>query len=225
MEETSSCPRCGAEAPAGTIVCAACALDAALLPEEPIDSKPLLYANDAPAIHQSFGSYDLLEVIARGGMGMVYRARQHESKRVVALKMILPNQLDQQIGRERFQAEARAAAALEHPNIVPLYDVGEHDGLPFFTMKFAEGGTLADSAQSRGEFRQIAALMEKVARGLQHAHERGVLHRDVKPGNILLDASGEPMLSDFGIAKALSEGLDLTRTLAVLGTPAYLSPE
>lgn len=223
--EAAVCPGCGNALPKGAVVCAVCLLDAALLPDQGEASEPLVYANNAPASEQRFGAYDLLEVIARGGMGIIYRARQRESKRVVALKMILPQQLDDTTGTERFKAEARAASGLEHPNIVPLYDVGEHDGLPFFAMKFAEGGALAGCEKYRGKYREIAEMIAKVARALHHAHQRGVLHRDVKPGNILLDGAGEPMLSDFGIAKALAEGMDLTRTLAVLGTPAYLSPE
>src|SRR5204863_2796233 len=127
----------------------------------------------------------------------------------------------------RFRREAETAATLVHPNILPIYEVSEYDdGLPFFSMKFASGGSLLDAAPAlRGEPRRAVALMAKVARAVQHAHGQGILHRDLKPGNILLDGRGEPLVSDFGLAKWLDTNSDLTRTLTIFGTPGYIAPE
>ena len=170
--------------------------------------------------------YELLDEVARGGMGIVYRARQHAPSRVVALKMILPAHLNSSGAVERFRAEAEAAASLDHEGILPIYSVGEHDGAPFYTMKFAEGGTLAARLD---EFREkpteAAALIAKLARAVAYAHEHGILHRDLKPANVLFDAAGKPYVSDFGLAKWLQRECDLTQTLAILGTPYYMAPE
>jgi WD40 repeat protein/tRNA A-37 threonylcarbamoyl transferase component Bud32 len=174
--------------------------------------------------------HDVLEELARGGMGIVYRARQHETARTVALKTLLPQQLGAPEMRQRFRLEARAIARLEHPSILPVYQVGEHDGMPFFTMKLASGGSLAErQKQFRGRFRGVAELMATLADAVQFAHDRGVLHRDLKPGNILFDEAGRPYVSDFGLAK-FTQDLDpatpaLTLSLSMLGTPQYLAPE
>jgi eukaryotic-like serine/threonine-protein kinase len=172
----------------------------------------------------------VVEEIARGGMGIVYRARQAEPERDVALKMLLPHQLGSAEMRERFRLEVRAIAGLEHPAILPVYQVGEHDGLPYFTMKLATGGTLASRAdQYRGRFREVAELMVTVVEAVHFAHERGVLHRDLKPGNILFDDAGRPYVSDFGLAKFTGFAGDdtpaLTRSIHLLGTPQFLPPE
>jgi serine/threonine protein kinase/tetratricopeptide (TPR) repeat protein len=173
------------------------------------------------------GNYQILEEIGRGGMGVIYRARQRHSRRIVALKRILSYQAESQETLVRFRREAEAAASLDHPNILPIYEVSEsEDGLPFFSMKFAAGGSLLDVARSlRSDPRRIIALIAKVTRAVQYAHLQGILHRDLKPGNILLDGRGEPLVSDFGLAKWLDTSSDLTRTLTIFGTPGYIAPE
>jgi TolB-like protein/tRNA A-37 threonylcarbamoyl transferase component Bud32 len=173
------------------------------------------------------GNYQVLEEIGRGGMGVIYRARQRHSRRIVALKRILSYHADSQETLARFRREAQAAASLDHPNILPIYEVSEcDDGLPFFSMKFAGGGSLLDAAPAlRGEPRRSVALVAKVARAVQYAHGQGILHRDLKPGNVLLDGRGEPLVSDFGLAKWLDTTSHLTRTLTIFGTPGYIAPE
>lgn len=179
-------------------------------------------------------SYDSLRVpgltvlgeIARGGMGIVYRARQHEPQREVALKMLLPHQVASSAAKERFRAEARAITALEHPGILPVHQVGELDGLPWFTMKLATGGSLAERKDSyRRRWREIAGLLMALADAIQFAHERGILHRDLKPANILFDEAGRAYVSDFGLAKFLDDDSTLTGSGLMLGTPSYLAPE
>jgi serine/threonine protein kinase/WD40 repeat protein len=177
-----------------------------------------------------FGNYELLEEIAHGGMGVVYKARQLVPDRVVALKMVLPGQLTREDALNRFRIEGEAAAHLDHPNIVPIYEVGEEEGVPYFSMRLIEGRNLAQLNAECGVrqvewIRKAAALMAKIARAVHYAHEHGVLHRDLKPSNILLDAHGEPYLTDFGLAKLVTRASDLTLTGAVVGTPDYMSPE
>jgi tRNA A-37 threonylcarbamoyl transferase component Bud32 len=173
-----------------------------------------------------FGDYELVQEIGRGGMGVVYRAQQASLGREVAVKMILRGQLASQADRDRFEAEAQAAARLDHPGIVPVYEVGEIDGRPYFSMKHVCGTTLAQRlADGPLPPREAATLLAKVARAIHFAHMRGVLHRDLKPSNILLDEQGEPHVTDFGLAKQISGAETLTKTGAVLGTPAYMAPE
>jgi serine/threonine protein kinase len=173
------------------------------------------------------GEHEILDEIARGGMGVIYRAREPHSDRIVALKCILAYQGDSDQALARFRREAETAARLDHPNIVPIYCVGETaDGSPFFTMKYAPNGSLAQASGSlRPEPRQCVLLLAKVAQAVQYAHERGVLHRDLKPGNILLDVRGEPLVSDFGLARCEEIGGHLTRSLTSFGTPGYIAPE
>jgi len=173
------------------------------------------------------GNYEILEEIGRGGMGVIYRARQRHSRRIVALKRVLTYQADSHETQARFRREAEAAASLDHPNILPIYEVSEtEDGLPFFSMKFAAGGSLRSAASAlRSEPRECVHLVAKVARAIAYAHTHGILHRDLQPGNILLDARGEPLVSDFGLAKWLDEESDLTQTLTTFGTPGYIAPE
>ncbi|MEY2488795.1 MAG: eukaryotic-like serine/threonine-protein kinase [Verrucomicrobiota bacterium] len=173
------------------------------------------------------GEHEILDEIARGGMGVIYRAREPHSGRIVALKCILAYQGDSDQSLARFRREAETAARLDHPNIIPIYHVGETaDGSPFFTMKYAPNGSLL---QARGtlhqEPRQSVQLMAKVAQAVQYAHEQGVLHRDLKPGNILLDGRGEPLISDFGLARCEEIASHLTRSLTSFGTPGYIAPE
>jgi serine/threonine-protein kinase len=173
-----------------------------------------------------FGDYELLEQIGRGGQGVVFRARQKSLNRVVALKVINLGQWASQAHVKRFRREAEAAARLEHPCIVPIYEVGERDGSCYFSMKFVEGGQLDDVAKrKRMPPRRAAELIAKVAWTVHYAHEHGILHRDIKPGNILLDANGQPHLTDFGLARLVEFESSVTQALDVLGTPSYMAPE
>jgi WD40 repeat protein len=185
------------------------------------------------------GDYEVLGEIARGGMGVVYRARQVSLNREVALKMILSGQLASSQDVARFRQEAEAAANLDHPNVVPIFEVGEHEGRPYFSMKLIEGGSLAQQppARTRDQRRQAALLLAKVARAVHHAHQRGILHRDLKPSNVLLsplspggrgvggEGDFEPHVSDFGLAKRMQSDAGLSQSGSVVGTPGYLSPE
>ncbi len=173
-----------------------------------------------------FGDYELLEQIGRGGQGVVFRARQKSLNRIVALKLIGLGQWATEANLKRFRLEAEAAARLEHPGIVPIHEVGERDGSCYFSMKFVEGGQLDEVIRRTPmSIRQAAELIANVARTVHYAHEHGILHRDIKPGNILLDAKGEPHLTDFGLARLVESESTVTRTMEVLGTPSYMAPE
>src|SRR5258705_8773694 len=172
------------------------------------------------------GDYELLEEIGRGGQGVVFRARQKSLNRTVALKIIGLGQWATKAHLKRFRLEAEAAARLEHPGIVPIHEVGERDGSCYFSMKFIEGGQLDEVARREPiPIRRAGELIAKVARTVHYAHEHGILHRDIKPGNILLDAKGEPHLTDFGLARLVESESSVTHTLDVLGTPSYMAPE
>jgi TolB-like protein/Tfp pilus assembly protein PilF len=212
------CETCGAtlhgESPAG--LCPACLLTTAI---EEGDSEESISGS-------RIQDYELLNEVARGGMGIVYRARQRVPPRIVAIKTILPTHVGSADAMKRFRAETEAAASLEHEGILPIYAVGEHDDAPFYSMKFAEGGTLSARIDDyRDKPREVAALIAKLARAVAFAHEHGILHRDLKPGNVLFDSAGKPTVSDFGLAKWLQRECDLTQTLAILGTPYYMAPE
>ena len=214
----------------GNGLCLSCTLREGLEDDREASSESfqaILAEDEVRDTHWRIGNYEILEEIGRGGMGVIYRARQRHSRRIVALKRIVSYHADSRETLERFRREAEAAASLDHPNILPIYEVGQgEDGLPFFSMKYAAGGSLQKAEPAlRGEPRECVRLMAKVARAVQYAHEHGVLHRDLKPGNILLDGRGEPFVTDFGLAKWLDTTTDLTRTLAIFGTPGYIAPE
>src|SRR5438034_1450370 len=232
QSESGCCAKCGSASRVGRGLCLNCLLSAGVdsnadhpQTEETLDDLlSRVHGHDADWL---LGNYQILEEIGRGGMGVIYRARQRHSRRIVALKRILSCHADSQETLMRFRREAQAAANLDHPNILPIYEVSEsHDGLPFFSMKFAGGGSLLEAAPIlRSDPRRAVTLMAKVARAVQYAHEQGILHRDLKPANILLDARGEPMVSDFGLAKWLEPTGRLTRTPSIFGTPGYIAPE
>ena len=179
------------------------------------------------AMIESFGDYELTAEIARGGMGIVLRGRQIRLNRPVAVKMLLAGTFASGTDRERFRHEAEAAAGLEHPHILPVYEVGEHAGRAFFSMKFVAGGTLAEklAQKPRPPARELVELLTKICRAVDYAHRRGILHRDLKPSNVLLDVDGTPYVADFGLAKRTDSDDMLTRTGVVVGTPSYMAPE
>jgi TolB-like protein/predicted Ser/Thr protein kinase/Flp pilus assembly protein TadD len=173
-----------------------------------------------------FSDYELLEVIGRGGQGVVYRARQKSLNRTVALKVIGLGHWATDAHLKRFRREAEAAASIDHFGIVPIYEVGERDGSCYFSMKLVEGGQLDEVVKREPmPIRRAVELIAKVARTVHYAHEHRILHRDIKPGNVLLDAKGEPHLTDFGLARLVETESTVTRTLEVLGTPSYMAPE
>ena len=224
------CPNCRAMARLSRGLCLACligsALDEADQPPQD-DFAALLAAVPASENLRRLGNYELLEEIGRGGMGVIYRGRQRHSRRIVALKRVLSYHAESRETLARFRREAEAASSLDHPNILPIYEVGEtEEGIPYFSMKYAPGGTLQEIGPAlRDDPRQIVRLIAKVTRAVECAHQQGILHRDLKPANILLDARGEPLVSDFGLAKWLDTSTDLTRTLTIFGTPGYIAPE
>lgn len=215
------CDTCGSslnlETPSG--FCPACLLQTAL----EIDTTN---SEEVAAAGAQIEDYEIIIEVARGGKGIVYRAQQLSPPRVVALKMMLPSLLDLPGAVARFRAEAEAVASLDHEGILPIYAVGEKDGVPFYSMKFAEGGNLAARIGGyRKSPRESALLLAGLARAVDHAHQHGILHRDLKPGNVLFDANGKGFVSDFGLAKWLARGGYLTQSLAILGTPFYMAPE
>src|SRR6058998_2091773 len=222
------CENCGekilGDAPKG--LCPACVLETGL---GPLTDEPVAGIGDPgpPAgVLMDFGDYELLEEIGRGGQGVVYRARQKSLNRTVALKVIGLGQWATQAHLKRFRREAEAAANLDHPCIVPIYDVGEREGSCYFSMKFIDGGQLDEVAKRTPiSTRNAAELIAKLAHTVHYAHEHGILHRDIKPGNILVDAKGEPHLTDFGLARLLETKSTVTHTMDVLGTPSYMAPE
>src|SRR6476661_247597 len=241
------CRKCGAkifsDAPEG--LCAKCVLKTALMmpPDAPVaardDGGPAanVEANAAAAPHSKkaaravellgeLGDYQLLEEIGRGGQGVVFRARQKSLNRTVALKVISLGQWASEAHLKRFRLEAEAAASLDHPSIVPIYEVGERDGSCYFSMKFVEGGQLDEVVRRTPmSIRQAVELIAKVAGTVHCVCQHGILHRDIKPGNILLDQKSEPHLTDFGLARLVEAESTVTRTKEVMGTPSYMAPE
>src|SRR6266487_2246780 len=236
MTATRLCGKCGAKifADAPQEFCSACLLETGLRlldnQDEDATNPPRLprigrTARSAKMLGD-FGDYELLEEIGRGGQGVVYRARQKSLNRTVALKVIGLGHWATEAHLKRFRREAEAAASLEHPGIVPIYEVGERDGSCYFSMKFIEGGQLDEVVRREPmPIRRAVELIAKVARTVHYAHEHHILHRDIKPGNILLDAKGEPHLTDFGLARLVESESTVTRTMEVLGTPSYMAPE
>jgi eukaryotic-like serine/threonine-protein kinase len=243
MSSARNCPTCGSplfpKAPGG--LCPKCLLQVGLgstsLPpgmsrtREPSPSELADMAQGEMTITRDpfhvryFGDYELQGEIARGGMGVVYRARQVSLDRMVALKMILPNMLDE-TGIKRFRQEAESAGNLDHPNIVPVYEVGKHEDQHFLSMKLIDGCSLKDALPGlRKDLRAAARLIVTVARAVHYAHQRGVLHRDLKPQNVLVDREGQPHVTDFGLAKRVDAGRDVTQDGAWAGTPEYMPPE
>ncbi|PYL94915.1 MAG: hypothetical protein DMF18_09520 [Verrucomicrobia bacterium] len=230
IEYPAECPQCGAITRLDHGTCINCLLREGLEAEGEASRQAfesVLEEANVTDKEWRLGHYEILEEIGRGGMGVIYRARQQHSRRIVAVKRIRAHQVNSHETLVRFRREAEAVASLDHPNILPIYEVSEsEEGLPFFSMKYATGGSLRTAAPVfRTEPRECARLMAKVARGIAYAHGKGILHRDLQPGNILLDGSSEPMVSDFGLAKWLNEDSALTRTLETLGTPGYIAPE
>ena len=239
QKEPVACPQCGSGSRVKRGLCLSCLLSQGLPEEISTDTNQNGEGRNAETLEDvlgeidvrdadwRLGNYQILEEIGRGGMGVIYRARQRHSRRIVALKRVLAYHADSQETLARFRREAEAAAHLDHPNILPIYEVGQcEDELPFFSMKFAASGSLVEAAPAlRSEPRRAAALMARVARAVQYAHVRGILHRDLKPANILLDGHGEPLVSDFGLATWLDSVSDLTHSLTIFGTPGYIAPE
>jgi len=238
---TRVCPKCGAEIPADAPQggCPGCLLESGLrlLDEEAVagvgdpagaDKAPRdgTRSDRFAEMMGELGDYELLEEVGRGGQGVVFRARQKSLNRTVALKVISLGQWASKAHVKRFRREAEAAASLDHPSIVPIYEVGERDGSCYFSMKFVEGGQLDEVVRRTPvPIRHAAELIAKVARTVHYAHEHGILHRDIKPGNILLDTQGEPHLTDFGLARLVETESTVTRTMEVMGTPSYMAPE
>jgi WD40 repeat protein/tRNA A-37 threonylcarbamoyl transferase component Bud32 len=233
MAPPHQCPTCGATIPATAPegVCPQCALDGALRSlggaDGPGADRPI--GEDATVAlpgARAFGDYELLEEIGRGGMGVVFKARQKSLNRLVAVKMLLHSRFADEAFARRFRLEAAAAAKLDHANVVSIYDVGETDGQPFYAMRLVDGRSfdreLADGPMAAP---RAARLVAAIARAVHHAHQRGVLHRDLKPHNVLLDAAGQPHLTDFGLAKLLETDSGLTQSETVLGSPAFMAPE
>jgi serine/threonine protein kinase len=187
------------------------------------DGRP---SESAGKLLKYFGQYELLSEIARGGMGIVYRARQRNLNRIVALKMILSGAIAAPEDIKRFYTEAEAAASLEHPSIVPIYEIGEYEGQHFFSMALVDGKSLAEPLKNGPlEATEAAAIMAKVADAIDYAHSKGVIHRDIKPANILIDPKGDPKITDFGLARIDEGDSILTRTGLILGTPSFMPPE
>jgi len=234
MTSPGTCRRCGRTSNGFSVrgLCPRCMLrdaagpDEAALAEEAEESAPSSATAAAEAAPAAFGDYELQEVLGRGGMGVVYKARQISLNRTVALKMILAGDFASPAEVSRFHAEAEAAAHLEHPHIVPIHEVGTHEGQHYFSMKLIEGSTLAKGMrQYSGDHRWAARLTAQVASAVHYAHQHGILHRDLKPGNILLDAEGSPYVTDFGLARRVAEDSSLTLSGQLLGTPSYMAPE
>jgi len=246
MRDSNRCADCGAPLRDGAMECLSCLLRLGIETNtrSPFDVGSVLFQRiSTEAIAGlTFGDYELVESIGRGGMGVVLMAKQRSCNRLVALKLLLPNSSPFDDSVERFRIETEAAASLDHPNIVTVFDADEYEGISFIAMKLIAGGNLGQrlaqvfpeatgerivprSPRSRQMQRDVAALVEKIAWAVAHAHQRGVLHRDLKPSNILLDSAGEPHVTDFGLAKFMNRATDLTVGNALAGSIFYMAPE
>src|SRR5262245_8359555 len=243
MGVVNTCPECGAEIPAAAPrgICTCCLFSLGLADavdpatgvresesEKSGEATPPEATVDRSALTASrrIGDYELIEEIARGGMGIVYRAWQRSLDRVVALKTLLfgPQASPEYV--KRFRAEAAAAASLNHPNIVVIHEVGFYEGQHYLVMDLVEGPNLAQTIREQPlSGRHAAQILKAVAEAVHYAHEHGILHRDLKPSNILMDASGQPHVTDFGLAKRFDGDSSLTMTGQVLGSPSYMPPE
>src|SRR5260370_10921776 len=231
LDEPKQCTVCNSVLRLSNGFCVKCVLQGEL-DEDAVDAgkqtfKDLLTDLHGRDVSWRIRNFQILEEVGRGGMGVIYRAREMRSQRIVALKRVLSYHADSDQTLARFHREAETAAKLDHPNIVPIYYVGEsEDGLPFFSMKYAASGSLLQAREAyHRDPRKSILLMAKVALALQYAHEQGVLHPDLKPSNILLSNRSYPTRSDFGLAKWLDTSSELTRTLTIFGTPGYIAPE
>ncbi len=226
MAEYTICPECGAAISPNTPegLCPNCLLRPDILdPTTPTDPPTELTVSDRI---RYFGDYELDQEIARGGMGIVYAARQVTLNRRVAVKLILAGQLADEAIVARFYAEAEAAANLNHPNVVSIHEVGSYKGQHYFSMDFVDGENLAEYARGKPlPAVRAATIVKLIAEAIHYAHQRGVLHRDLKPSNVLIDAEGQPHVTDFGLAKLIGRDSMLTQSGAFLGTPSYTSPE
>jgi eukaryotic-like serine/threonine-protein kinase len=232
MTEPGLCPHCQvaltADAPDG--LCPRClmgmALELSSEPAESLTAEGVVADATIPESDRSFGDYELLGRVARGGMGVIYKARQICLNRVVAVKMMLPGLLVSEAEASRFQNEAEVIANLRHPNIVAVHEVGAHDGQRYFSMDYVEGQSLAAVVRDHPlPARTAARYVKVIAEAIHYAHQQGILHRDLKPSNVLLDKAGNPRITDFGLAKRLASDSRLTATGTVLGTPSYMPPE
>ncbi|MEW4568982.1 serine/threonine-protein kinase [Tautonia sp. JC769] len=249
MPEFQSCPNCGRELPVGVLdgLCPTCVLERVMGEETdpgPVASGGIATGREAgageptratvagesgptdPVRLRYFGDFELIRELGRGGMGVVFKARQLSLNRLVAVKMIRSAVLAGEDQLRRFRNEAEAVATLDHPHIVPIFEVGEHDGHAYFAMKLIRGAGLDERlGEYAGGFPAVARLVAAAAEAVHHAHQRGILHRDLKPANILVDAEGRPHVTDFGLAKRIEGNSALTGTGAVMGTPAFMAPE
>lgn len=244
MKDSNQCPECGAVIPNGQPkgLCSRCALSGLLKAHDgtealsSLSSQPVAGETPRPSaerVGRAFGDYELLAEIARGGMGVVYKARQKSLNRVVAVKMLLFGANAGADFIKRFRLEASAAAALQHPNIVAIHEVGVHDGDHFLVMDYVEGSNLRRLAREQIlPPKRSAQYLKTIAEAIHYAHEQGILHRDLKPSNVLIDANDQPRVTDFGLAKVLTsdtqlslDHVQLTQTGHILGSPAYMPPE
>jgi eukaryotic-like serine/threonine-protein kinase len=236
MPEPQFCTSCGDPMSEGSdvAICPSCVSDPSRvvrvedvgLPISAVHPDTATPTGPRAAFSKRIGDYELHQEIARGGMGIIYRARQVSLNRWVALKFIRVGELATEHEIKRFKIEAEAVATLDHPNIVPVFETGETEGLPYFSMRLIEGTDLAHEAHRyRRDQKAAAELIATLARAVHHAHERGILHRDLKPSNVILDSQGRPFLTDFGLAKRVNLDSDLTLSGAIVGTPNYMAPE
>src|SRR6266516_2795856 len=241
MIEQSQCDKCGTPLPTGatSAECPNCLLGLGLASVQVLsvadDSPTHVSAEAAPSAHaavRSFGDYEVLEEIARGGMGVVYKARQKSLNRFVAIKMILAGQFAGKQMTQRFRGEAAAAGTLQHPNIVAIHEIGMHEGRHFFTMDYVEGQNLSQLVGTRPlPLKHAARYVKLLAEAIHYAHQQGILHRDLKPSNVLVDASDQPRITDFGLAKRFDDSQpstinpQLTLTGQMLGSPNFMPPE